>query len=92
MGVSAEEAHEHIKLITIFNDMSMRAHLFKEMEMGFGFILAKPASTFAPVAVTPDELGDAWQDGKIHLEMQVSRNGEWFGNPNGEKWISPLAS
>jgi fumarylacetoacetate (FAA) hydrolase len=83
MGVSAEEAHEHIKLITIFNDMSMRAHLFKEMEMGFGFILAKPASTFAPVAVTPDELGDAWQDGKIHLEMQVSRNGEWFGNPNG---------
>lgn len=82
-GVSAEEALGHIKLITILNDMSMRTHLFRELEMGFGFILAKPATTFAPIAVTPDELGDAWKDGKIHLDLQVSRNGEWFGNPNG---------
>ncbi len=82
-GVTAEEALEHVKLITILNDMSMREKLFKELKMGFGFIQAKPATVFAPVAVTPDELGDSWKDGKIHLDMQVSRNGEWFGNPNG---------
>jgi len=83
MGVSPQEALEHIKLITILNDMSMRTHLFREKKMGFGFILAKPATVFAPVAVTPDELGDAWQDGVVHLDMHVHRNGEWFGNPNG---------
>jgi fumarylacetoacetate (FAA) hydrolase len=65
--------------------MSMRAHLFREMQMGFGFIQAKPATAFAPVAVTPDELGDAWQDGRVHLDMRVARNGEWFGNPNGRE-------
>ena len=83
MGTSAEDALGHIKLITILNDMSMRAHLFRELKMGFGFIQAKPATVFAPVAVTPDELGDAWKDGVIHLDMHVKRNGEWFGNPNG---------
>jgi fumarylacetoacetate (FAA) hydrolase len=82
-GVSAEDALGHVKLLTIFNDMSMRAHLFRELSMGFGFIQAKPATVFAPVAVTPDELGDAWRDGRIHLDMRISRNGEWFGNPNG---------
>lgn len=83
MGVSANEALGHIKLITILNDMSMRTHLFREKKMGFGFILAKPATIYAPVAVTPDELGDAWKDGRAHLDMHVKRNGEWFGNPNG---------
>jgi fumarylacetoacetate (FAA) hydrolase len=85
MGVSAAQAVEHVKLVTILNDMSMRAHLFREMQMGFGFIQAKPATAFAPVAVTPDELGAAWKDGRIHLDMRVSRNGEWFGNPNGRE-------
>lgn len=85
MGVSAAEAEQHVKLVTILNDMSMRAHLFREMQMGFGFIQAKPATTFAPVAVTPDELGAAWKDGRIHLDMRVTRNGEWFGNPNGRE-------
>ena len=83
MGLSPEDMEPHIKLITIINDVSMRAHLFRELEMGFGFINAKPATVFAPVAVTPDELGDAWKDGRIHLDMNVKRNGEWFGNPNG---------
>jgi fumarylacetoacetate (FAA) hydrolase len=82
-GVNAEDALGHVKLLTIFNDMSMRTHLFRELSMGFGFIQAKPATVFAPVAVTPDELGDAWRDGRIHLDMRISRNGEWFGNPNG---------
>lgn len=83
MGTSAKDAIKHVKLIGILNDMSMRAHLFRELKMGFGFILAKPATVFAPVVVTPDELGDAWRDGKVHLDMHVKRNGEWFGNPNG---------
>jgi fumarylacetoacetate (FAA) hydrolase len=85
MGVSAAEADRHIKLVTFLNDMSMRAHLFREMQMGFGFIQAKPATAFAPVAVTPDELGEAWKNGRIHLDMRVARNGEWFGNPNGRE-------
>ena len=83
MGASASEALDKVRLITILNDMSMRKHLFRELQMGFGFILAKPATVFAPVAVTPDELGDAWKDGRVHLNMEVSRNGEWFGHPNG---------
>jgi fumarylacetoacetate (FAA) hydrolase len=85
MGVSAQQANRHIKLITILNDVSMRGHLTRELQMGFGFILAKPATVFAPVAVTPDELGDAWKDGRVHLDMRVSRNGEWFGHPNGSE-------
>ncbi|WLI04504.1 fumarylacetoacetate hydrolase family protein [Pseudomonas sp. FP597] len=83
MGVDASRAEKHIKLFLLLNDVSMRAHLFRELSMGFGFINAKPATAFAPVAVTPDELGDAWRDGRVHLDMQVSRNGEWFGNPSG---------
>ncbi|WP_317928507.1 fumarylacetoacetate hydrolase family protein [Halioxenophilus sp. WMMB6] len=83
MGLSAKQAEKHIKLVMILNDMSMRTHLFRELGMGFGFINAKPATVFGPVAVTPDELGDAWRDGRVHLDMQVKRNGEWFGNPNG---------
>lgn len=85
MGVSSEEAEQHIKLVTIINDVSMRAHLFRELKMGFGFVQAKPATVFAPVAVTPDELGDAWHGGKIHLDMHVHRNGERFGNPSGSQ-------
>jgi len=83
MGTSAQQAHTHIRLITIINDVSMRAHLLRELQMGFGLIHAKPATIFAPVAVTPDELGPAWRDGRVHLEMKVARNGEWFGHPNG---------
>lgn len=75
-----------IRLVMILNDVSMRAHLFRELQMGFGFINAKPATVFGPVAVTPDELGAGWaDDGRIHLEMRVSRNGEWFGHPNGRE-------
>ncbi|NML47117.1 fumarylacetoacetate hydrolase family protein [Ramlibacter sp. G-1-2-2] len=85
MGVNAAEAHKHIRLVTILNDVSMRAHLFRELAMGFGFIQAKPATAFAPVAVTPDELGEAWKDGRVHLDLRVARNGDWFGNPNGRE-------
>lgn len=83
MGTDAADAEGHIKLFTLFNDVSMRTHLFRELKLGFGFIQAKPASVFAPVAVTPDELGNAWRDGRVHLDMQVHRNGQLFGHPNG---------
>ena len=85
MGESAAAAEQHIKLFMLMNDVSMRAHLFRELSMGFGLIQAKPATVFAPVAITPNELGSAWKDGRIHLDLHVSRNGEWFGNPNGRE-------
>lgn len=53
------------------------------MKTGFGFLQAKPGSSFAPVAVTPDELGEAWHAGRVHLPLQVQRNGQWFGHPHG---------
>lgn len=85
MGIDAEAALSHVKLLMLFNDVSMRTHLFRELKMGFGLIQAKPATAFAPVAVTPDELGEAWRDGRVHLDLHVARNGEWFGHPNGRE-------
>lgn len=85
LGTRASEALEHVALLVLFNDVSMRRHLFRELGMGFGFILAKPTTAFAPVAVTPDELGDAWLEGRVHLDMTVRRNGELFGHPNGRE-------
>jgi fumarylacetoacetate (FAA) hydrolase len=86
MASSAAVCASKIRLVTILNDVSMRAHLFRELQMGFGFINAKPATVFAPVAVTPDELGGAWgADGRVHLDMNVSRNGAAFGHPNGRE-------
>jgi fumarylacetoacetate (FAA) hydrolase len=85
MGSSAAQAQSKIRLVTILNDVSMRTHLFRELQMGFGLINAKPATIFAPVAVTLDELGAAWQDGRVHLDMRVTRNGAWFGHPNGRE-------
>jgi fumarylacetoacetate (FAA) hydrolase len=82
-GCTAGAAQERIRLVTVLNDMSMRAHVVRELQMGFGFFHAKTAPVFAPVAVTPDELGGAWQDGRVHLDLNISRNGEWFGQPNG---------
>ncbi|WP_420978840.1 fumarylacetoacetate hydrolase family protein [Burkholderia gladioli] len=85
LGTRAGEALAHVSLLVLFNDVSMRKHLFRELGMGFGFILAKPATAFAPVAITPDELGDAWRDGRVHLDVKVHRNGELFGHPNGRE-------
>jgi len=85
MGSTPEQCASRILLVTILNDVSMRAHLGREMQMGFGFIHAKPATAFAPVAVTPDELGAAWADGRVALDMNVHRNGERFGRPNGRE-------
>ncbi|TKC86869.1 fumarylacetoacetate hydrolase [Trinickia terrae] len=85
MGTTKDAALSKVRLFVLFNDVSMRKHLFRELGMGFGFILAKPATAFAPVAVTPGELGDAWRDGRVHLDLHVHRNGEAFGHPNGRE-------
>jgi fumarylacetoacetate (FAA) hydrolase len=80
-ATSAAEALRHIKLITLVNDVSLRNLIPGELAKGFGFYQAKPASAFAPVAITPDELGAAWQVGKVHLPLQSFLNEIWFGAP-----------
>lgn len=82
MGVSAEEAAKHIQLLVLVNDVSLRNLIPNELGKGFGFFVSKPASAFSPVAVTPDELGDAWRDGKAHLPLVSHINGELLGRPN----------
>src|SRR5438067_2715183 len=67
MGISAGAAENHIKLLMLVNDVSLRNLIPAELAKGFGFFQSKPASAFSPVAVTPDELGEAWSDGKVHL-------------------------
>ncbi|MEM7664860.1 MAG: fumarylacetoacetate hydrolase family protein [Pseudomonadota bacterium] len=79
MGVSAEDAAEHIKLIMLVNDVSLRGLIPGELAKGFGFFQSKPPTAFSPVAVTPDELGDAWRDNLIHRPLMVDYNGEPFG-------------
>ncbi len=83
LGCTAEQAAGHIKLLLQVNDVSLRALAPREMQTGFGFLQAKPSSSFAPVAVTPDELGDAWADGRVQLALNVQRNGDGFGHPQG---------
>ncbi|MDQ9011612.1 fumarylacetoacetate hydrolase family protein [Acinetobacter gerneri] len=83
MGVKAEQAGKHIKLLMLLNDVSLRAHLFKEVSIGFGPLRAKPSTVFAPVAVTPDELGESWENGRVKLDLHVECNEKVFGHPNG---------
>jgi fumarylacetoacetate (FAA) hydrolase len=82
MGAAPGEAGEHIRLVTITNDVSLRNLAMAEVAKGFGFFQCKPASSFAPVTVTPDELGDAWRGGKLHLPLLTHRGDELFGKPN----------
>jgi len=82
MGVSAQAAEKHIKLLMLVNDVSLRNLIPGELAKGFGFFQSKPATAFSPVAVTPDELGEAWAGGKVHLPLIVTLNGEPFGAPN----------
>ena len=83
MGCSAEDALAHVRLIILINDWSLRTIAPVEMKTGFGWVQAKPACSVAPFAVTPDELGDAWRDGRVCLPLTVTLNGAWFGSPNG---------
>jgi fumarylacetoacetate (FAA) hydrolase len=84
MGISAADAMERIRLIVQINDWSLRTLAPIEMKTGFGWIQAKPACSMAPIAVTPDELGDAWREGRVCLPLDVAWNGRRFGSPNGE--------
>jgi len=82
MGVTAEEAAAHIKLVMLVNDVSLRNLIPTELAKGFGFVHGKPATAFSPVAVTPDELGAAWDGRKLSLPLESSLNGTLFGAPN----------
>ncbi len=82
MGTSAAQAGAHIRLITLVNDWSLRNLIPGELAKGFGFYQSKPSTSFAPVAVTPDELGDAWRDSKVHLPLRSRINGADFGRPD----------
>jgi fumarylacetoacetate (FAA) hydrolase len=79
MGVSAADAEKHIQLVGLVNDVSLRNLIPPELAKGFGFLQSKPRSALSPVLATPDELGDAWKDSKLHLPMRTWINGEWFG-------------
>ena len=82
MGTPAAHCGSHIRLLALVNDVSLRNLIPGELAKGFGFFQSKPASGFAPVAVTPDELGDAWRDGKVHLPLVVHWNDTQVGAPN----------
>jgi len=79
MAVTPEQAAGHIQLVGLVNDVSLRGLIPAELAKGFGFLQSKPRSALSPVLVTPDELGDAWQDNKLHLPMRTWINGQWFG-------------
>ena len=85
MGTSAADALDRIKLVVQINDWSLRALAVPEMKTGFGWIQAKPACSMAPFAVTPDELGENWADGRVCLDLLVEWNGERFGAANGRE-------
>ncbi|MES2901364.1 MAG: fumarylacetoacetate hydrolase family protein [Pseudomonadota bacterium] len=82
MGSTPDQAFSQIRLLTLVNDVSLRNLIPPELAKGFGFLQSKPASSFAPVAVTPDELGEAWKDGKVHLPLRSTWNGKLVGQPN----------
>ncbi|MGP3789298.1 fumarylacetoacetate hydrolase family protein [Pseudomonas sp. B392_1p] len=82
MGIAGQQAAEHIQLLMLVNDVSLRNLIPGELAKGFGFFHSKPSSSFSPVAVTPDELGAAWRDGKVHLPLESRINGELLGRPN----------
>lgn len=85
MGTSAEDALKKIRLLVLINDVSLRGLIPEELEKGFGFFQSKPAKALSPVALTVDELGEAWQNGRIHLPLDVRYNGQFFGKANAKE-------
>jgi len=85
MGCSPAAALARVRLVVQLNDWSLRALGPHEMRTGFGFLQAKPSTAFAPLAVTPEELGDAWQGGRVRMPLHVQWNGQRFGEPNGRE-------
>jgi fumarylacetoacetate (FAA) hydrolase len=81
MGSTPDQAHQQIRLLMLVNDVSLRNLIPDELAKGCGLLQSKPASAFSPVAVTPDELGDAWKGGKVHLPLLSTWNGKLVGKP-----------
>ena len=81
-GVTPKEAAQHVRLVLLCNDVSLRNLIPGELAKGFGFFQSKPSSAFSPIAVTPDELGDSWQEGRVHLPLHTHLNEDLFGNPD----------
>ncbi len=82
MGATTEQAAQQVRLVMLVNDVSLRNLIPAELGKGFGFFQSKPSSAFSPVCVTPDELGENWRDGRLHLPLQVTYNGQDFGKAN----------
>ena len=82
MGATVDQARAAIRLVMLVNDVSLRGLIPAELAKGFGFFQSKPSSAFSPVAVTPEELGEAWDGGKVHLPLRVDVNGKPFGRAN----------
>lgn len=82
MGATREEALQAIRLVMLVNDVSLRNRIPSELAKGFGFVQSKPSSAYSPVAVTPDELGGSWRDGRLHLPLLAQVNGTLFGKPD----------
>lgn len=80
-GTTVEEAAGHIRLLVLLNDWTFRNLIPPELEKGFGFFQSKPATAFSPFAITPDELGLAWREGRVHLPLVSTLNGELLGKP-----------
>lgn len=88
-GVSANGALDHVRLMLLANDWTLRELVPAELAQGFGFFVSKPATSFSPLALTPDELGEHWRDGRVHLPLTSSVNGRLLGTPDaGEMHFS----
>lgn len=88
IGVTAEVALKHIRLVVLINDVSLRGLIPEELASGFGFFQSKPNSALSPLALTVDEFGSAWKDGRLHLPLTVNLNGQFFGAANaGEMYF-----
>ncbi len=85
MGISPQEALSYIRLVVLINDVSLRNLIPEELKRGFGFLQSKPSSSFAPFALTLDELGNAWKSGRIHLPLHVKYNNHFFGKANAKE-------
>ena len=81
-GVTQAEASKYVRLLMLANDVTLRNLIPPELKKGFGFFTSKPATAFSPFAITPDELGDAWKNGRLHLQMRSTLNGELAGDPH----------
>jgi fumarylacetoacetate (FAA) hydrolase len=84
MGIGAGDSGRHVRLLMLVNDVSLRGLIPAELAKGFGFFQSKPSSAFSPVAVTPDELGEAWDGGKVHLPLLSALNSNPFGRPRAD--------